>query len=221
MAELLRPLSARDYARIHYCRVSIGDELDTVEPANDNHPPATSVRNGRVPLMEERQAKRISDRHWQAIGWYLHIDMAEPWAREGVGQRNQSGVIVSFDSRNPEALWPAERAADYTLRLHKRTRSLGTLAKVVEAACVGAEMRDLAPKGIPIPQRHLAEAGRIRLAAGLEICALLAEAEQRIRPLPDYEVQAIIAKAAGSVWALASNRRMREANDNSRQAMAA
>jgi hypothetical protein len=75
-------------------------------------------------------------------------------------------------------------------------------------------MAELAPAW-PFPQRNKAEAGRIRLRAGLELCARMAERE--VDRLPLWEVLQVTQAACAECMKLEATRRMRvliPANDN-------
>jgi hypothetical protein len=75
-------------------------------------------------------------------------------------------------------------------------------------------MADLAPAW-RFPQRNMAEAGRIRLRAGLELCARMAERE--VDRLPAREVLEVVQAACAECAKLEATRRMRvliPANDN-------
>jgi hypothetical protein len=213
MADLLRPLSATATAR-HY-QTSEEQERALTEW------PVPSIE-GRMPLQEEYCAGRISDRHFTAAGWFMRVDRDGAAFDVGIGAAEYGGTSATpIWSRNPDTLWPLEAAADVALQAHKRARVLGELGRIVAHALAGAEMRDLAPAAIPVPKKRAAEAGRIRLAAGLEICARMAEAEIRLAIVARAEIAEIELMAAEACWALASSRRMRADNDNKRQAVAA
>ena len=83
---------------------------------------------------------------------------------------------------------------------------MGSLAHILLRALDGVEMRDLAPAW-SIPQRHLAEAGRIRLRAALEVCARMQE--RGVERLPWREVHKITTAACAECERLVSTRRMR------------
>jgi hypothetical protein len=77
-------------------------------------------------------------------------------------------------------------------------------------------MADLAPAW-KFSQRNRAEAGRIRLRAGLELCARMAERE--VDRMPHWEVLEVVRAAAAECTKLEATRRMRvpiPANDNRR-----
>lgn len=212
MAELLRPLSAKATAR-HW-----RDYAD--EPA------LRAVR--RFPLMEEFAAGRISDRHHRGAMWFFGSLNDEPSELAGGANRSNpnsgsdgGGPMIPMWSRNPLALWPVEIAWDRHQRIGKRFRTLGPLAQILLKALEGAEMRDLAPTW-SIPQRHLAEAGRVRLRAALEVCALMDE--RTTDCVPQWEVLRITQAACAECEKLVSTRRMRTLrpdNDNQRRSIAA
>jgi hypothetical protein len=150
-----------------------------------------------------------------AADWFQRDILASASARvDGVRRRSPSGEMVPCGSRNPLDLWPAEAAADRAIRLRWRFRTLGPLARIVWRALNGAEMADLAPAW-RFPQRNMAEAGRIRLRAGLELCARMAERE--VDRLPAREVLEVVQAACAECAKLEATRRMRvliPANDN-------
>lgn len=163
MWALLRPLSAKDTARTAIACVAA--------PV----PPVGRTAPMRSPMAEEHRQGRISARHVNAADWFereLHHE-----ATGGHPLAPASGGIVVDSTRDPLALFPIEAAADTAIRVRHRFRSLGGLARIVVRALEGAEMRELAPAW-PLPQRHRAEAGRIRLRAALELCARMAERER-------------------------------------------
>lgn len=196
MWALLRPLSAKDTARTAIAHIAA-----PVPPAR----PAPM----RMPIAEEHTQGRLSARHVNAADWFqreLHHE-----AEGGHPLAPASGGIVVDSTRDPLALFPIEAAADTSIRVRRRFRSLGGLARVVVKALEGAEMRDLAPAW-PIPQRHRAEAGRIRLRAGLELCARMAERETDKLPL--WETLEVARAACAECAALEAKRKLRAANDN-------
>ncbi len=196
MAALLRPLSAKDTARTAIAHIAA--------PV----PPVRHAAAMRLPLAEEHTAGRLSARHVNAADWFereLHADDApQPLAPA-------SGGIVVDSTRDPLALFPIEAAADAAIRVRHRFRSLGGLARVVVKALEGAEMRDLAPAWA-IPQRALAEAGRIRLRAALELCARMAERE--VDKLPLWETLEVARAACAECSKLEAKRKLRADNDN-------
>lgn len=207
MQDLLRPLSAKATAR-HY------------RPAA----PAPIQRTPRrLPIAEEAAAGRLSERHAMAAAWFFETLQGEPAAlgagqrrghKPGGGDASQAKYRAPMWSRNPLALWPTEIAWDQYTRLRHRFRTLGPLAHVLLRALDGAEMRDLAPAWA-IPQRHLAEAGRIRLRAALEVCARMQE--RGAERLLWREVVEIEKAACAECERLVSTRRMRSLrpdNDN-------
>lgn len=203
MWALLRPLSAKDTARTAIAHISA-----PVPPAR----PAPM----RLPMAEEHTQGRLSARHVNAADWFqreLHADdVPQPLAPA-------SGGIVVDSTRDPLALFPIEAAADTSIRVRRRFRSLGGLARVVVKALEGAEMRDLAPAW-PLPQRHRAEAGRIRLRAALELCARMAERETD--KLPAWETLEVARAACAECATLEAKRALRvAANDNTPMRVAA
>lgn len=200
---LLRPLSARDTARTAIAHVSA--------PV----PPRRAAPR-RSPMAEEHTQGRLSARHVNAADWFqreLHHEAAG-----GHPLAHASGGIVVDSTRDPLALWPAEAAADTSIRVRRRFRSLGGLARIVVKALEGAEMRDLAPAW-PIPQRHKAEAGRIRLRAALELCARMAERETDKLPL--WETLEVAQAACAECATLEAKRKLRADNDNTPMRIAA
>lgn len=206
MAELLRPLSAKAAPR-HWCTTA-------------REPVARVAR--RFPLTEECVSERLSPRHAAAAEWFfasLTDEAAElvGGARRSKPQSNDEyggGGMVPMWSRNPLALWPTEIAWEQHHRLRKRFRTLGMLTHILLRALAGAEMRDLAPAW-SIPQRHLAEAGRIRLRAALEVCARMQD--RKTDTIPHREVLQIVQAACADCERLVATRRMRAlrpANDN-------
>ena len=206
MAELLRPLSAKAAPR-HWCITA-------------REPVARVAR--RFPLTEECVSERLSPRHAAAAEWFfasLTDEAAElvGGARCSKPQSNDEyggGGMVPMWSRNPLALWPTEIAWEQHHRLRKRFRTLGMLTHILLRALAGAEMRDLAPAW-SIPQRHLAEAGRIRLRAALELCARMQD--RKTDTIPHREVLQIVQAACAECERLVATRRMRAlrpANDN-------
>jgi hypothetical protein len=157
-----------------------------------------------------------------AVDWFQRDILASTSARvDGVRMRSPSGEMAPCGSRNPLDLWPAEAVADRAIRLRWRFRTLGPLARIVWRALQGAEMADLAPAW-PFPQRHKAEAGRIRLRAGLELCARMSERD--VDRLPLWEVLQVTQAACTECMKLEATRRMRvprPANDNFPQRIAA
>ncbi|WP_192248102.1 hypothetical protein [Mesorhizobium silamurunense] len=207
---LLSPLSARATARHYIASVAVlGATI---------RPPIAPRR----PLAEEHVAGRIQARHVTAADWFqMDIEASASALVDGVRVRTSTGAMVPSGSRDPEALWPAEATADRAIRLRSRFRTLGPLARVVWRALNGAEMAELAPAW-QIPQRHKAEAGRIRLRAGLELCARMAERDVDI--LPEWEVIEVVRAACSECAKLEATRRMRvlaPANDNRRRLIAA
>ncbi|KAB2955673.1 MAG: hypothetical protein F9K19_10510 [Rhizobiaceae bacterium] len=213
MAELLRPLSAKSMARRR--RVMAVDEAAITEwklPPDE----------GRMPLLEERQAGRIGDRAWAGLAWFaaatgrptdaLRQDNESLELSTGGRRSEDTGITQSFLCRDPLALWPAEAAADHALRIGRSVSRLGQLRHVIERAIAGAEMRELAPTG-SFAKANIAAAGRLRLLAALEICALLAE-EEHGGPLAAGAITTVLANLAESVSRIAATRRMRVANDN-------
>lgn len=202
--ELLRPLSAKATARTAIAHIAA--PLPPVRPAPM-----------RSPLAEEHTAGRLSARHVNAADWFqreLHHE-----ATGGHPLAPASGGIVVDSTRDPLALWPAEAAADTAIRVRHRFRSLGGLARVVVKALEGAEMRELAPAW-PLPQRHRAEAGRIRLRAALELCARMAERETDKLPL--WETLEVAQAACAECSKLEAKRKLRvAANDNTPMRIAA
>jgi len=194
--ELLRPLSAKDTARTAIAYVAA--PLPPVRPVPM-----------RSPLAEEHTAGRLSARHVNAADWFqreLHADDVPQTLAPA------SGGIVVDSTRDPLALFPIEAAADTAIRVRRRFRSLGGLARIVVRALEGAEMRDLAPAW-PLPQRHRAEAGRIRLRAALELCARMAERETD--KLPAWETLEVARAACAECATLEAKRALRvAANDN-------
>lgn len=207
MWALLRPLSARDTARTAIAHVSA--------PV----PPVGRAMPMRSPLAEEHTQGRLSARHISAADWFmreLHADDGpHPLAPA-------SGGIVVDSTRDPLALFPIEAAADTAIRVRHRFRSLGGLARIVVRALEGAEMRELAPAW-PIPKRHRAEAGRIRLRAALELCARMAERETDKLPL--WETLEVARAACAECATLEAKRAIRAvpaaANDNTPMRVAA
>lgn len=194
--ELLRPLSAKATARTAIAYVAA--------PV----PPVGRSKPMRLPMAEEHTQGRLSARHVNAADWFqreLHADdVPKPLAPA-------SGGIVVDSTRDPLALWPAEAAADTAIRVRRRFRSLGGLARIVVKALHGAEMRELAPAW-PLPQRHRAEAGRIRLRAALELCARMAERETDKLPL--WETLEVAQAACAECSKLEAKRKLRADNDN-------
>lgn len=207
---LLAPLSATALARTYF--------VSFVAPEAAIRAPIAPRR----PFSEEHIAGRISARHVNAADWFqLDIEASASALVDGVRMRTSSGEMVPSGSRDPEALWPAEASADRAIRLRSRFRTLGPLAHIVWRALNGAEMAELAPAW-PLPQRHKAEAGRIRLRAGLELCARMAERE--VDRLPPWEVLDVVQAACMECSKLEATRRMRvliPANDNNWQRIAA
>ena len=174
------------------------------EPANDNFAPvpimvpldavprAPVAESGpalspRMPLVEEIKAGRIPRTVGVAIAKYLAHETARTMGGENM--RRGGGRFVS---RERTALWGQEVAADFMLR-ERNLALLGPLRNVLDRALGGAEMAELAPSGIPIPKRQLAEAGRLRLEAAART---LSATSQR-------EAFEIARDAAAQVWALA------------------
>ncbi|MER9687145.1 hypothetical protein [Mesorhizobium sp. M0139] len=207
---LLAPLSATILAR-HYFASFVAPEAAIRAPIAP-----------RRPLAEEHVAGRISARHVNGADWFQRdIEASGSALVDGMRMRTSSGEMVPSGSRDPESLWPAEASADRAIRLRGRFRTLGPLAHIVWRALNGAEMADLAPVW-NLPQRHVAEAGRIRLRAGLELCARMAERE--VDCLSQWEVLEVVRQARDECAKLEARRRMRvliPANDNCRQRNAA
>lgn len=200
MSELLRPLSATDTARTAIAHIAAAVRPVRTAPM-------------RLPMAEEHQQCRLSARHVNAADWFQSELEAQATAKaEGTRRRTPSGGMSAYGNRDPLALWPAEAAADTAIRVRHRFRSLGGLARIVVKALEGAEMRSLAPAW-PIPQRNLAEAGRIRLRAGLELCARMAERETDRLPL--WETLEVARAACTECATLEAKRKLRvAANDN-------
>lgn len=198
MAELLRPLSAKATAR-HWCITARG--------------PVARVAK-RFPLTEECASGRFSRRHAAGAEWFFASLTDEPAELVGGARRSKpqsndesgGGGMVPMWSRNPLALWPTEIAWDQHHRIRKRFRTLGALAHILLRALAGAEMRDLAPAW-SIPQRHLAEAGRIRLRPALEVCARMQD--RKADTIPHREVLQIVQAACEECERLVATRRMR------------
>jgi len=203
MAELLRPLSAKCESRFVFVSTPVNHDVTA---------PAASLRS---PMAEEHSAGRISARHMMAADWFGRDIVASASAKvDGVRMRTSTGAMAPCGSRDPSALWPAEASADRAIRLRWRFRTLGPLARIIWRALNGAEMADLAPAW-KFSQRNRAEAGRIRLRAGLELCGRMAERE--VDRLPDWEVLDVVRAAAAECTKLEATRRMRvpiSANDN-------
>lgn len=209
MLALLRPLSAKATARHCMASVSVPTALLAA--------PATR----RVPLAEEHTSGRIAARHLSVADWFSRDIQSAGAKVDGVRKRNASGAMLPCGSRDPFALWPAEAAADRAIRLRWRFRTLGPLSRIVVRALQGAEMADLAPAW-KFPQRHKAEAGRIRLRAALELCARMAERE--VDRLPSWEVLDVVHSACNECAKLEATRRIRmpmPANDNNQRQAAA
>lgn len=206
MAELLRPLSAKIESRFVFRSESVRSDV------------TAAAATMRLPIAEEHSAGRISARHMQAADWFQEDVVASASAKvEGVRMRTPTGSMLPCGSRDPLALWPAEAAADQAIRLRWRFRMLGPLARIVWRALNGEEMAELAPAW-PFSQRNKAEAGRIRLRAGLELCARMAERE--VDRLPQWEVLEVVQAACTECAKLEATRRMRvptPANDNRRE----
>lgn len=207
---LLAPLSATALARHHIASLAA---------------PAAAVQAHvarRRPLAEEHVAGRVSARCVNAADWFQRdIEASAGALVDGVRMRTSTGEMVPSGSRDPESLWPVEAAADRAIRLRSRFRTLGPLARLVWQALNGAEMADLAPAW-PLPQRHRAEAGRIRLRAGLELCARMAE--RMVDHLPQWEILEVVQAACDQCTKLEATRRIRvlnPANDNIPQRIAA
>lgn len=197
MAALLRPLSARAKAR-HHAWTTVPAKV--LRADNDNI-------QRRSPLSEEHQAGRISSRHMNGLDWFMsEVQFASSAQSDGVRMRTHTGAMAPSGSRDPFALWLLEAAADRSVRLRLRFRTLGPLARIIVQAFNGAEMADLAPAW-PFPRRHIAEAGRVRLRAGLELCARMSERE--VDRLPPWEVLEVAKTACAECSALESSRRMR------------
>lgn len=198
MWALLLPLSANHTARTAIAHIAA--------PL----PPVGRVAPMRLPLAEEHTAGRLSARYVNAADWFqrdLHHEAAG-----GHPLAPASGGIFVDSTRDPLALFPIEAAADTAIRVRHRFRSLGGLARVVVKALEGAEMRELAPAW-PIPQRHRAEAGRVRLRAALELCARMAERE--VDKLPLWETLEVARAACAECATLEAKRALRvAANDN-------
>jgi hypothetical protein len=206
---LLRPLSATTLARTAIASVAVPEAILR----------APAVR--RNPFAEEAIAGRISARHVNAADWFTNMNRDEAARSEGMRSSSGGGEKVDCSVRDPLALWPVEAAADRAIRLRWRFRTLGPLARIVWRALQGSEMAELAPAW-QFPQRHKAEAGRIRLRAGLELCARMAERE--VDRLPLWEVLKVAQAACTECTKLEATRRMRvliPANDNTRQHAAA
>lgn len=206
---LLRPLSATTLARHHIASVAVPEGVLR----------APIVR--RNPFAEEIVAGRISARHVNAADWFTNMHREEAVRSEGMRSSSGGGEKVDCSVRDPLALWPSEAAADRAIRLRHRFRTLGPLAHIIWRALQGAEMAELAPAW-PFPQRNRAEAGRIRLRAGLELCALMAERETD--RLPQWEVLQVTQAACAECQKLEATRRMRvliPANDNTPRRIAA
>ncbi|TIS53030.1 MAG: hypothetical protein E5W91_32670 [Mesorhizobium sp.] len=207
---ILAPLSATARAR-HYIEQT--DVLAAI--------PQVPVQR-RLPISEEHLSGRLSARHINAADWFATDMHATATAKvDGVRKRNSAGGMVAFGSRDPLVLWPAEAAADRAIRLRSRFRTMGPLAKIVVRALNGAEMSELAPAW-RFPLRNVAEAGRIRLRAGLELCARMAERE--VDGLQQWEILEVVQAACLECFKLEATRRMRvlnPANDNRRQRIAA
>jgi hypothetical protein len=203
---LLKPLSASATARHYIASVAV--------PLADPGRPIAR----RNPLAEEHAAGRIDTRLISAADWFSQEILASANAKvSGVRMRTSTGAMTAYGSRNPLDLWPAEASADRAIRLRWRFRTLGPLARIVWRALQGEEMADLAPAW-RFPQRHIAEAGRIRLRAGLELCARMAERE--VDRLPQWEVLEVAQAACAECMKLEATRRMRTlrpANDNNIQ----
>lgn len=209
MAALLRPLSAKDTAR-----TAIAHMAAPVPPAR----PAPM----RMPLVEEHTQGRISPRHAAGAEWFLASLTGEAAELVGGARRSEpqsndeygGGGMVPMWSRDPLAPWPTEIAWEQHHRLRKRFRTLGMLTHILLRALAGAEMRDLAPAW-PLPQRHRAEAGRIRLRAALELCARMQD--RKTDTIPHREVLQIVQAACADCERLVATRRiraLRPANDN-------
>jgi hypothetical protein len=183
----------------------------------------------RMPLLEERQCGRIGDRAWSGLAWFatatgrpmdaLRQDNESLELAEGGRRSEDTGITQSFLCRDPLSLWPAEAAADHALRTGRRVSRLGQLQHVIERAMSGAEMRELAPTG-SFAKAKTPQAGRLRLLAALEICALLAE-EEHGGPMVAGAIATVLADLAESVSRIGATRRMRAANDNNPLRLAA
>jgi hypothetical protein len=207
MLTLLRPLSALSRPRFYFASQALTALLK-----------APVVR--RVPLAEEHTAGRLSARHMNGADWFANMHSQEVGISEGM-RCSSGGEKIDCSVRDPLALWPAEASADASIRLRSRFRTLGPLARIVWRALNGAEMADLAPAW-NFAQRNKAEAGRIRLRAGLEICARMAERE--VDRLPAWEVLEVMQAACSECAKLEATRRIRvpkPANDNTPQRIAA
>lgn len=206
MVELLRPLSAKIESRFVFRSESVRSDV------------TAQAATMRLPIAEEHSAGRISARHMQAADWFQEDVVASASAKvEGVRMRTPTGSMLPCGSRDPLALWPAEASADRAIRLRWRFRTLGPLARIVWHALNGAEIAELAPAW-KFSQRNIAEAGRIRLRAGLELCARMAERE--VDKLPAWEVLEVTRAACAECAKLEATRRMRiliPANDNRRE----
>ncbi|UVK44833.1 hypothetical protein BPNPMPFG_000298 [Mesorhizobium sp. AR07] len=207
---LLAPLSATALAKHYIASLAVPKVVIRAPVAR------------RRPIAEEHVAGRLSARHVNAADWFQRdIEAGSSAFVDGARMRTSSGEMVPSGSRDPESLWPAEASADRAIRLRSRFRTLGPLAMIVWRALQGAEMAELAPAW-KFPQRYVAAAGRIRLRAGLELCARMAERE--VDRLAQWEVLEVASSACDECSKLEAKRRMRvliPANDNNRQCIAA
>jgi hypothetical protein len=211
MSELLRPLSATALARTAIASPAVPETVVKAPVARRN------------PLAEEHTAGRISARHVTALDWFTNMHRPDVSRWDGMRSVSGSDTGEKIDCvvRDPLALWPAEAMADQAIRLRWRFRTLGQLAHIVWRATNGAEMAELAPAW-KFSRRNMAEAGRIRLRAGLELCALMAERD--VDRLPAWEVLKVARDACAECAKLEATRRMRvliPANDNIPLRMAA
>ncbi|MHA6641833.1 hypothetical protein [Mesorhizobium sp. A623] len=209
MSALLRPLSATALARTAIASATAPAPIQRASIARRNS------------LAEEHTAGRLSARHVTALDWFTNMHREDLSRSEGMRSSSGGSEKVDCSVRDPLALWPAEAEADRAIRLRWRFRTLGPLARIVWRALNGAEMADLAPAW-RFSQRNTAEAGRIRLRAGLELCAIMAERD--VDRLPMREVLAVVQAACAECARLETTRRMRvliPANDNKFQRMVA
>ncbi|MGO4677519.1 hypothetical protein AB4Z40_31975 [Bosea sp. 2YAB26] len=165
---------------------------------------------GQVPLEEAIKKGFFTRDQCLAIDWWVTTHTACEVSYGGGGMK-VGGVTVTFTSRPADALFAQELAADRAMSLGKVFRLLGPLREVIDRAVfLQSTLSDLAPPKMTFPARNVALAGRIRLAAGLDIVSAFAsEGGCSAR-----EAQAIAGAAADACWALAARRKLRAANDN-------
>ena len=150
-----------------------------------------------APIWLEVKAGRVSHEYGERLLWHGRIATEKGHRGESMSRAAVGGGRVPFNSRDPEALYAQEHAADWAMRMRKCGDLLGPLVEIIRRAIDGASMAELAPAGFDIPDRRKPEAGRIRLKAA--IAALDAAGR--------WDVMAIVRQAADEINALVRKQR--------------